>query len=313
MRIALVEPSRTIQRIVTGIIEPWGHEVHTFMDAPEALACLRADTDIRTPITSAELGASSGIQLVSEARMLADAQRPLYIILMSSSEQRSRMVLALDSGADDFISKPPAPEELRARLRAADRITSMQAELIKLATIDSLTGLLTRRAFVAAATRILNRATAGHPLSVFIGDLDKFKAINDTHGHEAGDAVLRKVSEELKLMDMPAGRLGGEEVALLMEARLDGAVELAERFRKSVGEFSIRAGDATMGITCSIGVAEWKPGDTIDALLRRADVALYEAKHAGRNRVVAAGSFSLSKEHELWRGVARTLAVRDAS
>jgi two-component system cell cycle response regulator len=180
MRIALVEPSRTIQRIVTGIIEPWGHEVHTFMDAPEALACLRADTDIRTPITSAELGASSGIQLVSEARMLADAQRPLYIILMSSSEQRSRMVLALDSGADDFISKPPAPEELRARLRAADRITSMQAELIKLATIDSLTGLLTRRAFVAAATRILNRATAGHPLSVFIGDLDKFRKPGDT-------------------------------------------------------------------------------------------------------------------------------------
>lgn len=151
MRIALVEPSRTVQRIVTGIIEPWGHEVRTFMDAPEALACLRAERNICVLITSAELASTSGVKLVSDARSLAGAQRPLYIVLMSSSDQRSKMVEALENGADDFISKPPEPEELRARLRAAERITSMQAELITMATVDSLTGLLTRRAFVAAA------------------------------------------------------------------------------------------------------------------------------------------------------------------
>jgi len=312
MRIALVEPSRTVQRIVTGIIEPWGHEVRTFMDAPEALACLRAERDVCVLITSAELASTSGAQLVSAARALAGAQRPLYIVLMSSSDQRSKMIQALENGADDFISKPPAPEELRARLRAGERITSMQAELITLATIDSLTGLLTRRAFVAAAERMVERAAAGRHFSVLICDLDKFKAVNDTYGHETGDLVLRKVSEELRAIDAPAGRLGGEEVALLTDGHLDDAVDLAERFRESVSNLAIRVGNRTIGVTCSIGAAEWEPGDTIDTLLRRADAALYEAKRTGRNRVVAADSFALSDEHKRWRGIARTAVRNDA-
>jgi two-component system, cell cycle response regulator len=312
MRIALVEPSRTVQRIVTGIIEPWGHEVRTFMDAPEALACLQAERNVCVLITSAELVSTSGVQLVSDARALAGAQRPLYIVLMSSSDQRSKMIQALENGADDFISKPPAPEELRARLRAGERITSMQAELIALATIDSLTGLLTRRAFVAAAERMVERAMAGRHFSVLICDLDKFKAINDTYGHETGDLVLRKVSEELRAIDVPTGRLGGEEVALLTEGHLDDAVDLAERIRESVSNLAIRVGNRTIGVTCSIGAAEWEPGDTIDTLLRRADAALYEAKRTGRNRVVAADSFALSDEHRRWRGIARTAARNDA-
>ena len=312
MRIALVEPSRTVQRIVTGIIEPWGHEVRTFMDAPEALACLQAERDVCVLITSAELVSTSGVQLVSDARALAGAQRPLYIVLMSSSDQRSKMIQALENGADDFISKPPAPEELRARLRAGERITSMQAELIALATIDSLTGLLTRRAFVAAAERMVERAMAGRHFSVLICDLDKFKAINDTYGHETGDLVLRKVSEELRAIDVPTGRLGGEEVALLTDGHLDDAVDLAERIRELVSKLVIRVGNRTIGVTCSVGAAEWEPGDTIDTLLRRADAALYEAKRTGRNRVVAADSFVLSDEHRRWRGIARTAARNDA-
>ena len=146
MRIALIEPSRTIRRIVTGIIKPWGHEVHSFMDAPEGLAFLQAEKDIRAVISSVKLGPMCGIQLAGEARALAGVERPLYIILMSSNAERARMNQAFENGADDFISKPPAVEELRARLRAAERATSMQAELIVLVTFDSLTGLLNRRA-----------------------------------------------------------------------------------------------------------------------------------------------------------------------
>jgi two-component system, cell cycle response regulator len=310
MRISLVEPSRTVRRIVTGIIEPWGHEVCPFKDAPEALAFLRSEKNVRALISSAELASTSGIQLVSDARTLAGAQRPLYIILMSSSDERSTMVEALDNGADDFISKPPAAEELRARLRAADRITSMQAELITLASTDSLTGLLTRRAFVEIAARMLQRPSTGCPLSVLICDLDKFKAINDTYGHEIGDLVLQKVSGEARLLEAPTGRLGGEEIAFLVERRLGEAVELAECFREAVGGLAISIGSETIGITCSIGAAEWKPGDTIDSLLRRADMSLYEAKRLGRNRVVAADSFPVVKEHERWRGVARLASRR---
>jgi diguanylate cyclase (GGDEF)-like protein len=311
MRIALVEPSRTVQRIVAGIIEPWGHEVHSFMDAPEGLAFLRAEKDVRAVLSSVELGSMSGIQLVSEARALAGVERPLYVILMSSSGERAKMIEALENGADDFISKPPAAVELHARLRAAERVTSMQAELIVLATIDSLTGLLNRRAFVACAERILQQASTEYPLSVLICDLDRFKAINDTYGHSAGDLVLEKIGEELRSIDGPAGRLGGEEFALLIEGRLVDAVDVAERLREDVSERTIRAGNEKVGTTCSVGVAEWEPYDTIDTLLRRADVALYEAKRSGRNRVVAADSFPLGAEHDVWRGVARVASRRD--
>lgn len=305
MRIALVEPSRTVRRIVTGIIEPWDHEVSSFMDGPEALARLRATKDIRALITSAELASTSGIQLVKDARTIAGAQRPLYIILMSSYDERSKMIEALDYGADDFISKPPAPEELRARLRAADRITSMQAELVALATTDFLTGLLTRRAFVGVAEQMLAGASAQHRLSVLVADLDKFKAINDDYGHEIGDTVVKKVSQELRSAGIPAGRLGGEEFALLIDAPLNAAIPVAEGLRQAVGSLRIPVGTATIGVTCSLGAAEWEPGDTLDTLLRRADVALYEAKRSGRDRVVAANSFASFQAHEQHRGVAR--------
>ena len=308
MRIALVEPSRTVRRIVTGMIAAWDHDVCSFMDAGEALERVQADRNIRALITSAELPSTSGARLVAEARTLAGTQRPLYIIMMSSTDERAKMVQALDNGADDFISKPPAPEELRARLRAADRITAMQAELVALATTDSLTGLLTRRAFIGAAGQMLENARSGHPLSVVLCDLDRFKSINDAYGHEAGDAVLRHVGAQIKSLDVPAGRLGGEELAILIAAPLEHAVAFAERFRQSVAALAIEAGEQTIAVTCSIGAAEWQPEEGIDALLRRADIALYEAKRSGRDRVVAAGTFSSPQDHTGWRGVARLSA-----
>jgi two-component system cell cycle response regulator len=304
MRIIVIEPSRTVQRIVTGVIEPWGHEVCSFNDAPEALAFLQAEHDVRALISSIELASISGIELVKNARRLT-GQRPLYIMLMSSRGERSLMIQALDNGADDFMSKPPVMEELRARLRAADRITSMQAELLRLARTDPLSCLLNRRAFVEVAQRMLERAYSGHPLSLVICDLDKFKTINDEYGHDIGDLVLKRVSEALQSIAEAAGRLGGEEFAFLVEARADETIELAEDLRQSVGELSINSGKETIGVTCSIGVAEWKPSDTLDALMRRADIALYEAKRLGRNRVIAADSFPLTKEHQEWRGVTR--------
>ncbi len=309
MRIIVIEPSRTVQRIVTGVIEPWGHEVCSFTDAPEALTFLQAEHDVRAVISSMELASISGIEFVKNARKLT-GQRPLYIMLMSSRGERSLMIQALDNGADDFMSKPPVMEELRARLRAADRITSMQAELLRLARTDPLSCLLNRRAFVEVGQRMLERAYSGHPLSLVICDLDKFKTINDEHGHDIGDLVLKRVSEALQSTAEAAGRLGGEEFALLVEGHLDETIELAEDLRQSVGELAINAGKETIGVTCSIGVAEWKPSDTLDLLMRRADVALYEAKRLGRNRVVTAGSFPLTKEHQEWRGTARIAARR---
>ena len=104
--------------------------------------------------------------------------------------------------------------------------------------------------------------------------------------------------------------LVAKRFAFLIGGRLDDAVEHAECLRETVRELAIGAGNKTIRITCSIGAAEWEPGDTIDSLLRRADIALYEAKRSGRNRVIAADSFSVGNEHEHWRGVARLASRR---
>jgi two-component system cell cycle response regulator len=305
MRIALVEPSRTVRRIVAQTITSWGHDVHPFSDVDEALYSLAADKNVCALITSIELPATSGIELVKSARGLAGTQRPLYIMVMSSSEARSKVVEALDSGADDFISKPPELSELRARLRAADRITSMQNALIELATTDVLTGLLNRRAFVERLEDQIKYGRTKGRISALIVDLDQFKSINDTFGHEVGDRVLKAASTELKALNLPAGRLGGEEFAVLLKASLDDAKEAAEYLRKSISNIIVPADTKAIKVTCSIGVTEWEPGDTVDSILRRADVALYEAKRSGRNCVIAADEFLISETHRLWRGVAR--------
>jgi diguanylate cyclase (GGDEF)-like protein len=305
MRIVLVDPSRAVQRIMTSMIERGEHEVIAFGEPHQALEFIASDKEVRALITSAELGKMSGVELCAATRNLAGTQRALYILLMSSHDDFHLVVNALDHGADDFIHKPPYAEELRARLRAADRFTAMQQELIRHATTDFLTGLMNRRAFFDAGIAACREAGAGKPLSVILFDIDHFKQVNDQHGHDTGDRVLQGVAAEAMSGRTIAGRLGGEEFALLLHGDLTDAVELADELRQSIGR--LRFGpDRGIAITSSFGVAEWELGDTIDQLLRRADVALYEAKRTGRDRVMAADSFVLTTDHDSWRNVART-------
>ena len=228
MRVVLVDPSRTVRRIVANLIQQGGNEICALSDADEALNYIRNNPDVRALITCAELPSMSGIELCKQARALAGNQRPLYILLMSSNDEHEILVKALDNGADDFIHKPPIAEELRARLRAADRVTSMQRELIGYATNDFLTGLLNRRAFFERAGVACERAKDGRALTALIFDLDNFKKINDIHGHGAGDAVLRSIAAEAALVDGVVGRLGGEEFSIIVEADLSDAMDIAE-------------------------------------------------------------------------------------
>jgi two-component system cell cycle response regulator len=311
MRIVLVDPSRTVHRIVSKLVEPDHHDVKSFTDGREALEYIKKDPDVRALITSSEPGSIAGVELCAAARALANDDRPLYILLMSSLDERTILVKALDSGADDFIHKPPAAEELRARLRAADRVTLMQRELIKHATTDYLTGALNRRAFFERAQKMCAQAAAGSPLSAIMIDIDHFKEVNDAHGHQSGDLVLlRSCAKELLASECMVGRLGGEEFCALATKPLLDAIEIAEDLRTAIGRLAFDCDAGTFGVTCSCGVAEWEPGDSIDQLLRRADMALYQAKLAGRNQVVAADSYSLSSNHEAWRGTARSGRLR---
>jgi two-component system cell cycle response regulator len=305
MRIVLVDPSRAVQRAMTLLIEQGDHEVVPFADGLEALACVTQDRDVRTLITSTQPLNISGIELCAAARKLSGSRRALHVILMSSTDDYYLAVTALDNGADDFIHKPPNPDELRARLRLADRVTSMKQQLIQYATTDSLTGLFNRRAFFDSASE-LHRAIQGKkPLSGIMFDIDHFKRINDTYGHEMGDKVVAAVGAQAKLTDGVSGRLGGEEFCVLTEGGVTDAVEAAGELQRSIRALRFHHGEQVFGVTCSFGVAEWEDLDTVDTMLRRADMAMYEAKKTGRDRIIASDTFVLTKSHDDWRGPAR--------
>jgi diguanylate cyclase (GGDEF)-like protein len=286
MRVVLVDPSRTMRLFVTRLLVARDHEVLPFADGHEALACMRQDAQVAALITSGELGAMSGLELCWETRVLAGRDRPIYVILMSSSIDKSKLGEALDSGADDFISKPPVADELNARLRAAERLGSMQRELVRLASVDSLTGLHNRRVFFELAE---DARAQGGELTAIMLDVDHFKRINDLYGHDVGDQAIAAVAEVAAVEDAIIGRLGGEEFAVLLKGMslYEGAA-LAERLRARMAALRFDTANGPMTLTCSFGVSERRPGDSIDDLLKRADVALYAAKTGGRNRVVAA-------------------------
>lgn len=289
VQIVIVDSSRTVLKIVGQLLETAGHRAYPFTDGDEALAYLKANPGIEALITSVELPTISGIELCRMTRELANLYRPIYIMVMSSSQERQRLVEALENGADDFIGKPPATEELIARLRAAERIGTMQRDLVQLAASDPLTGLLNRRAFFEKAEAICLQATPAKPIAAVLFDIDRFKHINDTFGHAVGDQVIRKVAQLAVRECNFAGRIGGEEFALFLHGRpMPDTIDIAERLRARIASSDVSAdAGSPVGFTCSFGISAWMPGDTVDEMLHRADLALYRAKETGRNRVLA--------------------------
>ena len=207
----------------------------------------------------------------------------------AGGDDRLAVAVALDHGADDSVNNPPAAEELYARLRAAERFGNMQRELVCLAVTDSFTGMFNRRGFFEKAVQPCLRAGKGAPLCAIMADMGSFKRINDTHGHDAGDTAIFAVAHELMSGPWHAGRLGGEEFALLLEGRaMAEAAGIAEMLRGRIAMLRLPASEGHLSLTCSFGIGEWRAGDSIDTLLKRADMALYEAQLAGRDRVVVA-------------------------
>jgi two-component system, cell cycle response regulator len=286
VRIVVVDPSRTILKAVSRLLEDDGHVVSAFSEGQDALDCIKSAPDVSVLMTSAELASMSGLELCWEARLLSGRDRALYIILMSSNAEQSHVVNALDSGADEFIRKPPAGEELYARLRTAERLLRQQRELMVLAYLDSLTGVLNRRAFFDKAGDLVD---AGRRFAAVMFDVDHFKHVNDTYGHAVGDQVLRVIGREARNGNAILGRLGGEEFAIVLEgSSLQAATLYAEELRRQLADLSFEAAGQTFSVTASFGVAERAANESIDQLLKRADAALYQAKRTGRNRVIAA-------------------------
>ena len=308
MRIVVVDPSRTVLKIVTRLLEAGNHEVLPFADGLAALDHVKSGPNIDALITSAELGSMSGMDLCKKIRLLsANSHHSIYIVLMSANFDQRKLIEALDNGADDFIGKPPAVEELYARLRAAERLGAMQRELVRLATTDPLSGLLNRRAFFQRALEAC--ACAGGPLSAIMFDVDHFKHINDEFGHGVGDDVIRAIANEMTSEEGIVGRLGGEEFAIVLRGRtLTDAIEAAERLRRRFSELHLATLSKAIKFTCSFGVSEWRGSESIDDLLKRADVALYCAKKTGRNRVVADNAHLSADDYKRASSVVRLAA-----
>jgi len=289
MRVVLVDPSRTVLKFVARLLEARGDDVRPFTDGRAAFEYIKEDIAVDAVITSAEPLSMTGLELCWETRLLAGDRRAIYVILMSSNQERRNLIEALDSGADDFIGKPPVAEELYARLRAAERLASMHRDLIQLASLDSLTGTFNRRAFFERGLEVFAQVAGCGALSAIMIDIDHFKRVNDDYGHDIGDKAIREVASIISGAGSLVGRLGGEEFAVLLPGGdLATAIAVSERLRREVAALQIPTGKEQITLTCSFGAAELQAGEGLDQLIKRADMALYVAKASGRDRVVAA-------------------------
>ena len=239
-----------------------------------------------------------GLRLVSNLRANLDTRQSAIILVVEDGEMETA-TKGLELGASDYIHAPFDPNEMVARLRSqmrrkkySDKLRANVRDGLKMAVIDPLTGLYNRRYATQHMQRIIERSgESGSPYAVIMMDLDRFKSVNDTHGHGAGDRVLkefaRRLQENLRGIDLIA-RLGGEEFLVVLPDTGPSEVEFAaERLRNAIDRLHFEIGDGkSIPITVSIGVAFGGPEDkNPNALIQQADTALYESKSTGRNRV----------------------------
>jgi two-component system, cell cycle response regulator len=297
-RVLLVDDRRSSYERIASILTT-EHTVDVEPNPQEALFHA-AEADYECLIVSLGLENFDGLRLCSQVRSL-DRTRGVPILMIAEAEDNARLLRGLEIGVNDYLVRPIDKNELLARVRTQIRKKRYTARLrdnvqqsMEMAITDGLTGLYNRRYMEShLATLVEQAAGRGKPLTLLVLDIDYFKAINDTHGHDAGDDVLRefavRVKKSIRGIDL-ACRYGGEEFVIVMpETDMAVAALVAERIRRRIaGEpFPIEQGSKAIDVTLSIGLSALGSNDTAATVLKRADQALYRAKRDGRNRVVA--------------------------
>jgi len=265
----------------------------------EALVSARGG-DFDLIVVSLGIRAFDGLRLCSHLRSLAEIRNTPILVLVSEGENR-KLAQALDMGVNDYLMRPVDRNELMARVktqlrkkRYADKLRHNMQLSLEMAITDQLTGLHNRRYMARHLDTLMKNASEAKPISFLIMDIDYFKAVNDTYGHDVGDEVLRdfasRIGANVRGIDL-ACRYGGEEFVVVMPDTDAGyAYTVAERLRQSIEltPFPISRAPDKINVTASIGIASSNGnGDDSDKLLHRADQALYRAKREGRNRVIA--------------------------
>ncbi|MFN3892816.1 MAG: PleD family two-component system response regulator [Beijerinckiaceae bacterium] len=269
------------------------------VEADPAMAGDRAAAgDYELIIVSLNLTGHDGLRICGHLRSM-EQTRQTPILMIAEMDDRERVLRGLDMGVNDYLARPIDRNELIARVRTqlrrkryADALRTTLTDSINAALVDALTGLYNRRYLETHLAGMLDLAVSrASSLSLMVLDIDHFKSINDTWGHDAGDEVLRAFAQRVKRGVREADlvcRLGGEEFVVIMpEAEQRYAASIAERVRQLVEAepFAIQGGAKEIRVTVSIGLAEARGDRSPDAFFRRADRALYRSKHEGRNRV----------------------------
>ncbi|MFN3912049.1 PleD family two-component system response regulator [Hyphomonas sp.] len=296
-RVFLIDDNPRSSARISGMLRDHGHKVMTLLDSGGMgdLAQERADVLLVSLLCTT----FDPLKLCAHFKT-SDVTRAVSILLICDPQERAKAVKGLEIGASDMIMAPIDKQELLARIRTQTRRTRYVEILrqrvdrgLELSVIDQLTGLYNRRYMNNQLQQFMHRAVIGSkPLSVMMLDVDHFKHINDTHGHQAGDEVLQEIADRLRQNVRPMDvvcRPGGEEfLVILPDTPGDLACAAAERVRRAIaaGKFSVLGNSRQVSVTISAGVSSLTGADdTMAELTGRADSALYQAKSAGRNRV----------------------------
>lgn len=294
MKILIAEDEPISRKLLEESLSGWGYEVIVTKNGTEAWNVLQQENSPNLVILDWMMPGMNGIEVTKKVRQRSSANY-VYIILLTARSSPEDIVMGLDSGVDDYIVKPFNEEELKYRLKIGERIIKLEQRILSLARTDYLTGLLNRRAFIERLEAEINKGKRMRgSFGLVIIDIDHFKQINDTYGHQAGDIVLQSFARTIKNSCRGydfIGRYGGEEFIIgLPDADMNQAALTAERIRLRVAEEDIwlPGKDVLIKITASFGITAMENGvpSSVDLLISAADDALYLAKSLGRNQVV---------------------------
>jgi two-component system cell cycle response regulator len=295
-RILIIDDRPSSYQRLTELLQT-DHEVRVESNPAEALLHA-AEGEYDLVIVSLGIANVDGLRLCSQLRSV-ERTRNVPVLALADGDNNARLVRGLEIGVNDYVQRPLDKNELHARVRTqirkkryAERLRDNVQLSIEMAITDALTGLYNRRYMETHLGSLVEQAASrSKPLTVLLLDIDYFKAINDTHGHDAGDEVLRefavRIRKSIRGIDL-ACRYGGEEFVIVMpETDLAVATMVAERLRRGIAAspFSI-PGNKTVPVTISAGISALGPNDDAASVFKRADLALYRAKKDGRNRVV---------------------------
>jgi len=289
-KVLVVDDSIVFRKQMQSMLENMFFDITTVAHGEEALGMLQAKPDISLVLTDYNMPVMNGLDLTYEIRQTYSKDE-LCILAISSSEDEEVSALFLKYGANDYIKKPFSKEEFSCRVNNSIEALENIQTIMNYANRDYLTGLYNRRYFFQAMDEYIEEAKSkGEQFAIAMIDIDHFKKVNDTYGHDIGDRVIITLADILRSSTSPrdvVARFGGEEFCIVLKnINRYSAYDILERIRTEVENYRLQIDDITIQFTISIGSVIFSEDDSLEENINEADMMLYKAKNNGRNQVV---------------------------